>query len=160
MSLLGTKISFSFLRCVSDWPPSSFQNDDLTGIFCKTFSPILFNNFQSIIVVRKVREVFVEGHLKNINLLQFCKINPGLVTIVFEKQWLKHEFLQKNFLLVVFSSFHLFVLLTVLLSHWINSLLVKLFSSLFTILLPLYLLLLFTFDCSCNFVLTFTLTFT
>ena len=113
MGLLGTKSSFSFVWCISDWPQSSLQNDDVTWIFCKKCSLILFNISQSIMVVRKVREVFVFGNLKNINLLQFWKIHLGLVTIVSAKQWLKHEISIKMFLLVMFSSFHLFILLTV-----------------------------------------------
>ena len=113
MGLLGTKKSFSILRCISDWPQYSLQNDDLTRIFCKTVFSILFNISQPIMDVRKVREVFVAGHLKNINLLQFCKINLGLVTIVSAKQWLKQEISAKMFLLALFSSFNLFVILTV-----------------------------------------------
>ena len=108
MGLLGTKTSFIFLICISYWPQSSLQNDDLTGIFCKKCFPTLFNISKTIIVVRKVREVFVDGTLKKINLLQFWKIHLGLITIVSSKQWLKHAISAKIFLLVVFFIFSLF----------------------------------------------------
>ena len=56
---------------------------------------ILFNISKTIMAVRKVREVFVAGHLRNINHLQFWKINLGLVTIVSVKNDLNRKFLQK-----------------------------------------------------------------
>ena len=108
MGLLGTKTSFIFVKCISNWPQYSLQNDDLTGIFCKKCFPSLFNISKTIIAVRKVREVFVDGPLKNINLLQFCKINLGLITIVSAKLWLKYAISAKMFLLVVFFIFSLF----------------------------------------------------
>ena len=120
MGLLGTKTSFFFVICFFYWPPSSLQNYDLTRIFCKKCSPILFNISQSIMAVRKMKEVFVDGPLKNIKFLHFWKIHLGLVTICFAKQWLKQEICAKCPFLLSFSSFHLFVLLNVLLSLWIK----------------------------------------
>ena len=108
MGLLGTKTSFSFVKCISNWPQYSLQNDDLTGIFCKKCFPSLFNISKTIIAVRKVREVFVDNTLKNINLLQFFKIHLGLITIVSAKLWLKYAISAKMFLLVVFFIFSLF----------------------------------------------------
>ena len=119
MDLLGTKKSLIFVICISYWPQLSLQSDDLTGIFCKKCFPILFNISQLIIVVRYVRAVLVFGHLKNINLLHFWKIHLLLVTIVSAKKWVKQEITAKSFLLALFSSFHLFVILTVLLLLWI-----------------------------------------
>ena len=83
---LGTKTAFNFVKCISNWPQYSLQNDDLTGISYKTCFPTLFNISKTIIAVRKVREVFVDGPRKNINLLQFFKMNLGLITIVSEKK--------------------------------------------------------------------------
>ena len=157
MGLLGTKTSFSFVWCISYWPQSSLQNDDLTIIFYKECFPTLFNISKTIMAVRKVREVFVDGPLKNINLLHFWKIHLLLVTIVSVKLWLKHAISAKMFLLVML--FHLFTFLLFWLFYFHfrqTSLLVKVFSSIFTILLPsvfnftVYLWLL------CNFILTFT----
>jgi len=157
MGLLGTKTSFSFVKCISNWPQYSLQNDDLTVIFCKKCFSTLFNISKTIMAVRKVREVFVDGPLKNINLLQFCKIHLGLITIVSAKLWLKYAISAKMFLLVMF--FHLFTFLLFWLFYFHfrqTSLLVKVLSSLFTILLPSV----FTFTVYlwllCNFILTFT----
>ena len=105
MVLLGTKTSFCFVKCISDWPQYSLTINDLTGIFCKKCFPTLFNISKTIVAVRKVREVFVEGPLKNIKLLHFFKIYLGFITIVSAKQWLKHEISTKMFLLVVFFIF-------------------------------------------------------
>ena len=116
MGLVGTKTSFRFVRCISYWPQYSLQNDDLTDIFCKKCFPSVFNISNTIMAVRNVREVFLDCPLRNINLLQFCKIHLLLITIVSAKLWLKYAISAKMFLLVMFSSFHLFVLLTVLLS--------------------------------------------
>ena len=69
MGLLGTKTSFIFVKCISNWPQYSLQNDDLTVIFCKKFFSTLFNISKTIIAVRKLKEVFVDGPLKNIKLL-------------------------------------------------------------------------------------------
>ena len=113
MHLLGTKPSFHFVRCISDWPQYSLQNDDLTRICCKTCFHILFNISNSITAVKKVREVFVDGPLRNIKLLQFWKINLWLSTIVSAKLWLKHEISAKMSLLSLFSSFNLTVILSV-----------------------------------------------
>ena len=108
MRLLGTKTSFSFVKCISNWPQSSLQNDDLIGIFCKKCFQILFNISKPIMAVRNVREFFVVADLRNINLLQFFKIHLGLITIVFAKLWLKYAISAKMFLLVVFFIFSLF----------------------------------------------------
>ena len=117
MGLLGTKTSFSFVRCVSDWPQYSLQNNDLTGICCKKCFPTLFNISKTIMAVRNVREVFVDGPLKNIKILQFFKIHLGLITIVSAKLWLKYAISAKNVpSCYVFSSFYFLALLTVLLS--------------------------------------------
>ena len=105
---LGTKKSFSFVWCIFYLPQSFLQNADLTGLFCKKCFPSLFNISKNIIAVRKVREVFVDGPLKNINLLNFLKIHLGLITIVSAKQWLKHAISTKIFLLIVFFIFWLF----------------------------------------------------
>ena len=148
MGLLGTQTSSSFVICISDWPQSSLQNNYLTRILCKKCFQILFNISKPIMSVRNVREVFVFGNLRNINLLHFWKIHLGLVTIVSAKM----------FLLVMLSSFHLFCsfncftfTLDKLHCWW------KYFHFLFTILLPFV----FTFTVYlwllCNFVLTFTL---
>ena len=107
-----------------------------------------------------MREVFVARHLKNINLFHFWKNHLGLVTIVSAKQWLKHDISAKNFLLVMFSSFHFFCSF-----NYFNFTLDKLHcwwkyfhlflpftASVFTFTVYLWLL--------CNFALTFTLTFT
>ena len=108
MGPLGTITSFMFLKFISNWPQYSMKNYDLTGIFCKKCFPTLFNISKTIIAVRKVREIVVDGPRKNINLLHFYKINLGLITIVSAKQWLKHAISAKMFLLVVFFIFSLF----------------------------------------------------
>ena len=108
MGLLGTKTSLIVLICISYWPQYSLQYYDLTGIFCKKSFHILFNISKSKMAAKKVRKVFLLGHRKHIDLLQFSKIHFGLVTIVSAKQWLKHEISEKMFLFVMFSSFHLF----------------------------------------------------
>ena len=113
MGLLGTKTSFSFVRCVSDRPQYALRNNDVTRIFCEKCFPTLFNISTTIMAVRKVREVFVDGSLKNINLLYFCKMHLLLITIVSTKQWIKHEISAKMSLLVLFSYFNLTVLLTI-----------------------------------------------
>ena len=160
MGLLGTKTSFHFVGCISYWPQYSLKNDDLTRIFCKKFFPILFNISQPIMAVRKVREVFVVGSIKNIKILHFFKIHLGLVTIVFAKQWLKQEISAKMFLLALFSSFNFFVILTVFTFNLDQFHCCWKYFYLFLPLLPLFLLLLFYLWLLCNFVLTFTLTFT
>ena len=88
--LWGNKTSFIFVLCIFYLPQYALQSYDLTGIFCKKCFPSLFNISKTIIAVRKVREVLVDGPLKNIKFLQFFKIHLGLITIVSEKQWLKH----------------------------------------------------------------------
>ena len=138
MGHLGTKTSFTFVKCISNWPQYSLQNVYLTVIFCKKCFPTLFNISKTIIAVRKVREFFVDGTLKNIKLLQFCKIHLGLITIFSAKQWLKHAISAKIFLLVVFFIFSLFCSFDYFtFTFRQNSLLVKVFSFLFIILLPL-----------------------
>lgn len=146
MGLLGTKTSFSFVRCISYWPQYSLQNDDLTWIFCKKCFPTLFNISKTIMAVRKVREVFVDGPFKNINL-QFFKINLEFITIVSAKLWIKYAISAKIFLLVVFFIFSLFCsfdCFTFTLNE--NNFWWKYFHLFLPFYCLLYLLLLFTFD--------------
>ena len=149
MVLLGTKTSFSFVWFILDLPQSSLQNDDLTGIFWKKCFPTLFNISKTIIDVRQVREVFVYGPLKNINLLQFFKINFLLITIVSAKQWLKHYISAKMFLFVVFFIFSLFCSFNCL-TFTLDKL--QCWWKYFHLFLPFYCLCnyfyCFTFDCS------------
>ena len=122
---------------------------------------ILFNISKPIMVVRKVRDIFVVGHLRNINLLHILKIHLGLVTIFYAKLWLKQEIYGKMSLFALFSSFNLIVLLTIftftldkLHCCWWKCfhLYLTITASVFTFTVLPWLV--------CNFVLTFTLTFT